>query len=91
MRDVFQDRRGNFWFATNSGLTRLRPPKQSPPPVFVEAVVADRRYEAASEVAVSATVALIGFEFRGVSLKTRPGAMVYRYRLNGYHDWRNHA
>ena len=88
VRDVFQDRRGNFWFATNSGLTRLRPPKQSPPPVFVEAVVADRRYEAASEVAVSATVALIGFEFRGVSLKTRPGAMVYRYRLNGYHDWR---
>ena len=62
----------------------------SPPPVFIDAVVADQRYEKTSEIAISSTVNLTAFEFRAISFKTRPEAMVYRYRLNGYDkDWKN--
>ena len=35
-----------------------------------------------------ASVELVVFEFHGMSFRTRPGGMVYRYQLNGYDDWR---
>lgn len=59
-------------------------------PVFIDAVLADRRYEGVSDIAIASTVELTTFEFRGISFKTRPEAMIYRYRLRG-HDasWRN--
>ena len=86
---IFQDREGDLWFGTNgTGLTRFRPPPPSPPPVFIDAVVADRRYEGVSELALPSTGGLLAFEFRGISLKTRSKAMVYRYWLRGYEgDW----
>ena len=75
---------------TSRGVVRFRPPAPSPPPVFIDAVVADRRYEGVDAVEVSSTVGLIAFEFHGRSFKTRPEAMVYRYRLAGYDKgWKN--
>ena len=47
--EILQDRQGDIWFGTWGGLTRFRAPEPSPPPVFVDAVVADRRYEGISE------------------------------------------
>ncbi|OGG49304.1 MAG: hypothetical protein A3F84_18565 [Candidatus Handelsmanbacteria bacterium RIFCSPLOWO2_12_FULL_64_10] len=86
---VVQDREGNLWFGTIEGATRYRPPVPSPPPIFINAVVADRRYERASQVSIPSSVELTAFEFQGISLKTRPEAMVYRYRLRGFDpDWR---
>ena len=86
---VIQDEDGNFWFATNKGVTRYRPSISSPPPVFIDAVVADRRYQEISEIRVPSSVELLAFEFHGISFKTRPEAMVYRYRLTGYDaDWK---
>jgi signal transduction histidine kinase/streptogramin lyase len=86
---VVQDREGNLWFGTIEGATRYRPPTPSPPPIFINAVVADRRYERASQVSIPSSVELTAFEFQGISLKTRPEAMVYRYRLRGHDpDWR---
>ncbi len=84
---IFQDREGNLWFGTVSGgVTRFRPPAPGPPPVFVDAVVTDRRYEGVSELDVSSFYrSLIAFEFHAVSFKTRPEAMIYRYRLK-IHD-----
>ena len=86
---MIQDRDGDIWISTENGLTRYRPPAPWPPPVFIEAVVVDRRYEGVTELAIPSTVGLTVFEFRGISFKTHPGAMVYRYRLKGYEDWQN--
>ena len=46
-------------------------------------MVADRRYPIAETVQVSASSGLIAVEYRSINFKTRPGAMVYRYRLKG--------
>jgi len=87
---ILQDRDGYLWFSTSGGVTRYRPPAPSPPPAFIDAVVADQRYEDVSEVSIPSTAGVTIFEFYGMSLKTRPDGMVYRYRLKGYDkDWRN--
>ena len=88
--DICEDREGNLLFGTWGGLTRYRKPKPVPPPVFVDAVIADNRYEGISELSLPSTAGFIAFEFHGRSFKTRPEAMVYRYRLTGYDkDWKN--
>ena len=90
VNSILQDRAGMLWFGTSGGLTRYRSPAPSPPPVFVDAVVADRRYEKISDLSIPSSVKLTTFEFHGTSFKTRPEAMVYRYRLKGYDkDWKN--
>ena len=90
IRPILQDRDACFWFGTigAGGLTRYCPPQPASPPVFIDAIVANRRYEKKSEVAISSSVDLVEFEFHGISLKTRPGGMIYRYRLTGHdEDW----
>ena len=70
-------------------MTRYRQPAPAPPPVFIDAVLADRRYEGVSDIAIPSSVELTIFEFHGISFKTRPEAMIYRYRLKGYEkDWK---
>jgi signal transduction histidine kinase/ligand-binding sensor domain-containing protein/CheY-like chemotaxis protein len=87
---IFEDREGNLWFGSGQGVTRYRPPAPSPPPAFIDAVVADRRYEQVSQLSMPSSVRLTAFEFHAVSFKTRPEQMVYRYRLRGYDkDWQN--
>ena len=86
---IAQDRDGALWFSSNVGLSSHRPQKTETYPVSIEAVVADRRYEAEGEVRVPSTVDVVAFEFSGISFKTRPHQLVYRYRLRGYDDaWR---
>ncbi len=46
---IIQDRDGDLWFGTTKGLTQFRLPPPSPPPVFIDAVVADRRYGGVSD------------------------------------------
>ena len=90
VRSILQYGEGSIWFATYNGVVRYRQPRPSPPPVFIDAVVADRRYQDISEVTIPSSVRLVAFEFHGRSFKTRPEAMVYRYRLVGYdEDWKN--
>lgn len=85
-----EDEDGALWFGTNNGLTRYQPPPAFPPPVSIDAVVAGRRYEDCEAVEVEHSAGLVAFEFHGMSFKTRPQAMVYRYRLRGLHDgWRS--
>jgi len=80
---------GAMWFSSNNGVTRYRPRKTAAFPVFINAVVADRRYPGGDVVSVPSTVDLISFEYRGTSLKTRPNQLVYRYHLRGHDDaWR---
>ena len=88
VRAIHQDGAGCMWFVTYGGVNRFCPPSPTAPPVVVDAVIADRRYEDRAELALPSTVGLVTFEFHGTSMKTRPGGMVYRYRLNGHDpDW----
>ena len=83
---ILEDREGGLWFGTWNGATRFHPPEPFPPPVSIDAVVADRRYEGISALAIPSSVGMTAFEFRGTSFKTRPQTMIYRYRLKGYDD-----
>jgi ligand-binding sensor domain-containing protein len=80
---------GDIWIASETRLTRFRRPEPVPPPVFIDAVVAAGRHTGVRDLSISSSVGLVTFEFHAVSHKTRPGAMVYRYRLTGHHEnWR---
>jgi ligand-binding sensor domain-containing protein len=82
-----QDRRGDLWFGTlGGGVTRYRPPAPVAPGVVIDAVVTDREHTGKDSLAVPSSIGLVAFEFHSISLKTRRGAMVYRYRLRGHGD-----
>ncbi|MDP6778426.1 MAG: two-component regulator propeller domain-containing protein, partial [Candidatus Latescibacteria bacterium] len=86
---LHEDPDGTIWFSSAAGLTRFRPPSPFPPGIAIDAVVAGRRYEDPTQVSVPSGLGITTFEFHGMSFKTRTGAMVCRYRLNGYDtDWR---
>jgi len=90
VRHVFEDRSGNIWFSTTRGVTRFRPPSAAPPAISIDAVVSGRRYTGIVEVSMPVSAGLTVLEFHAMSIKTRPEAMVYRYRLKGYDDgWTN--
>ena len=80
---IAQDRDGNMWFGTDNGLTRFVEPPPSSPAVAVDAVVAEHRHEGVSELSLASTVGLVAFEVSGGNFKTRPEAVVFRYRLHG--------
>ena len=91
----FEEEDGSLWFGTGGGATCLRLPAPAAPPVFIRAVVADRRYELSGDnretaaVSFSSSAGLTAIEFHSINFKTRPGAMVYRYRLEGRDgDWK---
>ncbi|NKB70538.1 MAG: hypothetical protein GKR89_26000 [Candidatus Latescibacteria bacterium] len=84
-----QDGDGALWISSPDGVTRHRPLPPGDCPVRINAVVADRRYPAPSEVEVTTRTELLAVEFSGVSLRTRPGQLVYLYRLLGRdEEWR---
>jgi ligand-binding sensor domain-containing protein len=84
IRSILQSSAGDIYFGTANGITRYRPSLPLAPRVVVDAVVADRRYEKPTAISIPSTTSLVAFEFHGMSLITRPEAIVYRYRLNGY-------
>ena len=81
---VLQDRGENIWIGTTKGLARYCRSVPVPPPIFVDAVTADQRYEGVSDLAIPFNAGLTIFHIHGVSFKTRRGGLVYRYRLRGY-------
>lgn len=89
---LYEDDSKRLWFGTSNGITCFHPPTPSPPPIYIRAVVADRRYENLAQLSIPSSSGLTAFEFHGVNFKTRPGAMVYRYRLKGHEEsWQTHA
>lgn len=90
---IYADQEGNIWFgnwSVQSAVVRFRQPKPVPPRIFVDAVVADKRYEGAAAVTLPSSVGTVSFEFHGMSMKTAPGSIVYRYRLKGLDEaWHN--
>ena len=80
------DRQGRLWICGDSGIARFKHPEPVPMPVFVDAVVADHRYQEVEEVEIPANAGLVAFEFRAMSFKTRPDQVVYLYRLQGHNE-----
>ena len=87
--DLTQDRHGNMWIATwGDGVTRFTP-SVAAPIIEVVDVIADGRYDPSSSISISSTQPLVRFLVRAISHKTRPDAMLYRYRLSGHEEaWR---
>ena len=83
--DIAQDAEGDMWFATLGGVTRYRP-RQTPPSIRMEGVVADRDYGPVTEIAVTTTQSTLRFEYQGRSMYTAVEQLAYVYRLNGKDD-----
>ena len=86
---LVEDRVGGLWISSSSaGIVRFVPSEMTPPPVAIRAVVADARYEGDSHLVTTTDVKSTAFEYGAMSFKTRPEAMIYRYRLRGLEeDW----
>ena len=77
-----------MWIGTTGGITRYQY-RETPPAVSLTGIIADRPYEPRGSVSLSTSPGFVAFNFQGLSFKTRPEAMVYRFRLRGYDpDWR---
>lgn len=83
---LHQDSRGDVWIGTGVGLTRYRQPKGVPPSVRITSVIGDEVYGEVSELALPSSVSAVRISFEGLSLKTRPEALQFKYRLLGYDD-----
>ena len=89
IRSILVARDGSVWLGTSSGITRYRDTHPTPPTINVDTVVADSRFDPASAVEIPTHAGIVAFHFWGSNLKTRPEAMVYRYRLTGLgKSWR---
>lgn len=86
---ILEDRKGDIWFGTVKGVTRYYRPKPEPPCMSIDAMMADQRYVGEDKVTIPSNVGSVIFEFHGRSLRTRPEAIVYRYRMTGRHNWKN--
>jgi len=75
-------RDGSIWVGTTTGVARYRPTRTKPS-IFFDEVVADRRYRPEEDIRFSSSQRLVEISFYGRSMKTRPEAMVYRYRMTG--------
>ncbi|MBT6146993.1 MAG: hypothetical protein HOH74_16280, partial [Gemmatimonadetes bacterium] len=90
VRELYQDRNDNVWIGSTAGLTRYQR-SHTPPPIVITDVVSDEgRHGPIAALELTTAHDLVTFEFTGISFKTRPEAMGYRYRLVGYEDeWRS--
>jgi signal transduction histidine kinase/CheY-like chemotaxis protein len=85
---VLPDHHGQIWFGSSNGLFRYRP-RRAPPPISVTDVITDRHHGPVPHLSLPAGQPRVAFLFRGISFRTAPGAMLYRYRLVGRDDdWR---
>jgi signal transduction histidine kinase/ligand-binding sensor domain-containing protein/CheY-like chemotaxis protein/HPt (histidine-containing phosphotransfer) domain-containing protein len=74
---------GSIWIATSSDGINHYKTRYSEPPVWIAATTAGRQYGAAQKVHIDTDQPFLRFDFRAISYKTRPEAMLFRYRLRG--------
>ena len=79
-------RSGDTWIGTVNGGVNCYHQHDLPPPVAIRGITADRIYGPLESISLPSSQSLLAFSFRGISLKTRPGGMLYRYRLRGHRE-----
>jgi ligand-binding sensor domain-containing protein/tetratricopeptide (TPR) repeat protein len=78
----------SIWVGSSQGVTRYELPEEQAVPIYIDAVITDRRL-AGPRVRIPSRSPQITVEYHGISYRTRPGGLLYRYRLAGHHDdWR---
>ncbi|MBT4501112.1 MAG: PAS domain S-box protein, partial [Gemmatimonadetes bacterium] len=87
VNEVLEDHLGRVWVATMDGLMRYQP-NPSTPNVAVSDIITEGRQGPLDRIELTTSQDLLTFEVQGISLKTRPGGLRYRYRLAGHDDWR---
>jgi DNA-binding NtrC family response regulator/ligand-binding sensor domain-containing protein len=85
IQHIVQEDADTYWIATEGGLTRYKPPR-TVPSIYLESIVADRRYDIGEEIVISTSQRLLAFEFQGASFTTSPEQFAYVYRLLGRDD-----
>lgn len=85
---IFEDREGNFWFATVLGSIIRYRQRQTLPQIRLLQVIANQVYDNPKEVILYTTDQQVIFRYKGLSFSTHPSDMLYIYRLKGYDpDW----
>ena len=83
------DEKGTIWFGTRGGGVNSYRARHAHPKVEIISLKANRSFELDEEIKLSAFNELVRIQFRGLSYKTRRGALIYRYRLVGYNkEWK---
>jgi signal transduction histidine kinase/ligand-binding sensor domain-containing protein len=85
-QEVLQANDGTYWIATEDGVTHYTP-RAGQPTLRLTNVIVQRELGPVDSVAISTAQERITFEFQGGSLRTRPGHMLYLYRLNANDEW----
>ncbi len=78
-RSITQDHDGDYWIATDKGITRYRPTRRTPPPP--ELVVKTDREHRAAAVPTIPFGQLVAFQFSAVDFKTQPMRRFYRHAI----------
>ena len=73
------------WIGGDSGLTRFSP-RTSPPTAQITDAITDRHLDTSQGVRLSSAQPQLSFTFAGLSFKTRPTGIAFRYRLRGLED-----
>ena len=82
VRALWQDDDGRIWIGGDGGVTRYESSRTSPD-VQLANVTTDRPLGPQTSIRIPSTQRFLAFDVRGVSLRTRPGGLLYRYRFGG--------
>ncbi len=85
---ILQDQDGHLWIGMDSGGLARYTINKTPPKALIRTVTIDKEYPATSDIKARSSNGVTIITFSGVSHKTRPESMLYKFRLNGFdEDW----
>ncbi|MBT3345447.1 MAG: PAS domain S-box protein, partial [Gemmatimonadetes bacterium] len=79
---LWQDTNGRIWIGGDGGITRYEKAATSPT-LQLANITTDRPLGPHTNISIPSTQRSVTIDLRGVSLRTRPSGMLYRYRLGG--------
>jgi len=82
---LYLDRDGDYWIASEGGLTLMRP-SRIPPHVRLDDVVTDARHGPEQTLQIPATSDYLRVEFSGRSMDSPAADLAYVYRVVGLRD-----
>jgi len=93
---ICEDKNGDIWVGTRQGIARYKP-NLTQPSIQIESIKADKVYPTTKAdkiypyfeaISLPTKTEYFKVNYRGVSFRTRPGAMQYLYQLEEYDkDW----
>jgi ligand-binding sensor domain-containing protein len=86
VKTIYGDSKGTMWFVTtNDGVINyVSPASEIRPRVHMTEIEGDKIYTDFDGIRLPSTAERITFEFKGISFKTKPEWLRYRYKLEGH-------